>query len=128
LEQHWTGALGGVVVTRYGHKVSTRSIEVLEAAHPVPDEAGQRASQRILEAVQGLRAEDLVICLISGGGSALLAAPAPGLTLADKQTMNRSLLRSGATITEMNCVRKHLSSLKGGLWPWLVIRPKWSPC
>ncbi|MBU6994016.1 glycerate kinase type-2 family protein [Ferrovum myxofaciens] len=114
LEQHWTGALGGVVVTRYGHKVSTRSIEVLEAAHPVPDEAGQRASQRILEAVQGLRAEDLVICLISGGGSALLAAPAPGLTLADKQTMNRSLLRSGATITEMNCVRKHLSSLKGG--------------
>ncbi|QKE40565.1 MAG: glycerate kinase [Ferrovum myxofaciens] len=114
LEQHWTGALGGVVVTRYGHKVSTRFIEVLEAAHPVPDEAGQRASQRILEAVQGLRAEDLVICLISGGGSALLAAPAPGLTLADKQTMNRSLLRSGATITEMNCVRKHLSSLKGG--------------
>ncbi len=114
LEQHWTGALGGVVVTRYGHKVPTRSIEVLEAAHPVPDEAGQRASQRILEAVQGLRAEDLVICLISGGGSALLAAPAPGLTLADKQTMNRSLLRSGATITEMNCVRKHLSSLKGG--------------
>ncbi len=114
LEQHWTGALGGVVVTRYGHKVPTRFIEVLEAAHPVPDEAGQRASQRILEAVQGLTADDLVICLISGGGSALLAAPAPGLTLADKQTMNRSLLRSGATITEMNCVRKHLSSLKGG--------------
>ncbi|WP_297477113.1 glycerate kinase [Ferrovum sp.] len=114
LEQHWTGALEGVVVTRYGHKVPTRFIEVLEAAHPVPDEAGQRASQRILEAVQGLTADDLVICLISGGGSALLAAPAPGLTLADKQTMNRSLLRSGATITEMNCVRKHLSSLKGG--------------
>ncbi len=114
LEQHWTGALKGVVVTRYGHKVPTRFIEVLEAAHPVPDEAGQRASQRILEAVQGLTADDLVICLISGGGSALLAAPAPGLTLADKQTMNRSLLRSGATITEMNCVRKHLSSLKGG--------------
>ncbi len=114
LEQHWTGALEGVVVTRYGHKVPTRFIEVLEAAHPVPDQAGQRASQRILEAVQGLTADDLVICLISGGGSALLAAPAPGLTLADKQTMNRSLLRSGATITEMNCVRKHLSSLKGG--------------
>ena len=114
LEQHWTGALSGVVVTRYGHKVPTRSIEVLEAAHPVPDEAGERAGRRILEAVQGLTAEDLVICLISGGGSALLAAPAPGLTLADKQTMNRSLLRSGATITEMNCVRKHLSSLKGG--------------
>ena len=114
LEQHWMGALEGVVVTRYGHKVPTRFIEVLEAAHPVPDEAGQRASQRILEAVQGLTADDLVICLISGGGSALLAAPAPGLTLADKQTMNRSLLRSGATITEMNCVRKHLSSLKGG--------------
>ena len=114
LEQHWTGALSGVVVTRYGHKVPTRSIEVLEAAHPVPDEAGERAGRRILEAVQGLTAEDLVICLISGGGSALLVAPAPGLTLADKQTMNRSLLRSGATITEMNCVRKHLSSLKGG--------------
>ena len=114
LEQHWMGALEGVVVTRYGHKVPTRFIEVLEAAHPVPDEAGQRARQRILEAVQGLTADDLVICLISGGGSALLAAPAPGLTLADKQTMNRSLLRSGATITEMNCVRKHLSSLKGG--------------
>ena len=114
LEQHWMGALEGVVVTRYGHKVPTRFIEVLEAAHPVPDQAGQRASQRILEAVQGLTADDLVICLISGGGSALLAAPAPGLTLADKQTMNRSLLRSGATITEMNCVRKHLSSLKGG--------------
>jgi hydroxypyruvate reductase len=101
-------------VTRYGHKVPTRSIEVLEAAHPVPDEAGERAGRRILDAVQGLTAEDLVICLISGGGSALLTAPAPGLTLADKQTMNRSLLRSGATITEMNCVRKHLSSLKGG--------------
>ncbi len=114
LEQHWTGVLSGVVVTRYGHKVPTRSIEVLEAAHPVPDEAGERAGRRILEAVQGLTAEDLVICLISGGGSALLVAPAPGLTLADKQTMNRSLLRSGATITEMNCVRKHLSSLKGG--------------
>ncbi|NDU86376.1 MAG: glycerate kinase [Ferrovum sp.] len=114
LEVHWPGPLDGVVVTRYGHKVPTRFITVLEAAHPVPDQAGVHASARILQAVQGLTADDLVICLISGGGSALLAAPAPGLTLADKQAMNRALLRSGATIGEMNCVRKHLSAIKGG--------------
>ncbi len=114
LEAHWSGPLSGVVVTRYGHRVPTRCIEVLEAAHPVPDEASARAAQRIRQAVSGLSAEDLVICLISGGGSALMVAPVPGLTLADKQAMNRALLKSGATIQEMNIVRKHLSTLKGG--------------
>ncbi len=114
LEAHWSGPLSGVVVTRYGHRVPTRCIEVLEAAHPVPDEASARAAQRIRQAVSGLSAEDLVICLISGGGSALMVAPVPGLTLADKQAMNRALLKSGATIQEMNTVRKHLSTLKGG--------------
>ena len=114
LEDHWAGPLEGLVVTRYGHKIPTERIEVVEAAHPVPDEAGREAAARILKMVQGLTAEDLVICLISGGGSALLAAPAEGLTLADKQAVNKGLLKSGATITEMNCVRKHLSAIKGG--------------
>ncbi len=114
LEDNWPGPLEGLVVTRYGHKLPTTRIEVVEAAHPVPDEAGQEAAARILKMVQGLRATDLVICLISGGGSALLSAPAEGLTLADKQAMNKALLKSGATITEMNCVRKHLSAIKGG--------------
>ncbi len=114
LEDHWPGPLEGLVVTRYGHKVPTRRIEVVEAAHPVPDEAGQKAAARILAMVQGLTADDLVICLISGGGSALLSAPAPGLSLADKQAVNKALLKSGATIAEMNCVRKHLSAIKGG--------------
>ncbi len=114
LEDHWAGPLEGLVVTRYGHKIPTERIEVVEAAHPVPDEAGREAAARILKMVQGLTADDLVICLISGGGSALLAAPAEGLTLADKQAMNKALLKSGATITEMNCVRKHLSAIKGG--------------
>ena len=114
LEDHWKGPLEGLVVTRYGHKIPTSRIEVVEAAHPVPDEAGQKAAARILQMVQGLTADDLVICLISGGGSALLSAPAPGLTLADKQAVNKALLKSGATIAEMNCVRKHLSAIKGG--------------
>ena len=114
LEDHWAGPLEGLVVTRYGHKIPTERIEVVEAAHPVPDEAGREAAARILGMVQGLSADDLVICLISGGGSALLSAPAAGLTLADKQAMNKGLLKSGATITEMNCVRKHLSAIKGG--------------
>ncbi|MDE1941698.1 MAG: glycerate kinase [Betaproteobacteria bacterium] len=114
LEDHWKGPLEGLVVTRYGHKIPTSRIEVVEAAHPVPDEAGQKAAARILEMVRGLTADDLVICLISGGGSALLSAPAPGLTLADKQAVNKALLKSGATIAEMNCVRKHLSAIKGG--------------
>ena len=114
LEDHWAGPLEGLVVTRYCHKIPTERIEVVEAAHPVPDEAGREAAARILGMVQGLSADDLVICLISGGGSALLSAPAAGLTLADKQAMNKGLLKSGATITEMNCVRKHLSAIKGG--------------
>jgi hydroxypyruvate reductase len=111
--------LSGVVVTRYQHTPPRpaglpQRIEVLEASHPVPDAAGLAASQRILERVQGLIADDLVLCLISGGGSALLTLPADGLTLEDKQRINKALLNSGANITEMNCVRKHLSRIKGG--------------
>jgi hydroxypyruvate reductase len=116
VEAHWPAdrSLGGLVVTRYGHGDTCARIEVVEASHPVPDAAGVMAAARILDLVRGLGPDDLVICLISGGGSALLAAPAPGITLADKQAINRALLRSGATITEMNCVRKHLSAIKGG--------------
>jgi glycerate 2-kinase len=111
--------LSGLVVTRYDHvppayRRAPGRIEVVEAAHPVPDEAGRRAAQRIVELTRGLTSDDLVLCLISGGGSALLSAPAPGLTLEDKQAVNKELLRSGAAIDEMNCVRKHLSALKGG--------------
>jgi hydroxypyruvate reductase len=114
VEDHWQGPLEGLVVTRYGHGAPCRSIEVVEAGHPVPDAAGQEAAERILERVQGLTADDLVLCLISGGGSALLALPAPGVALADKQSINKALLKSGATISEMNCVRRHLSAIKGG--------------
>jgi hydroxypyruvate reductase len=114
VEDHWSGPLAGLVVTRYGHGVPCDRIEVVEAAHPVPDAAGQAAAARILRMVQGLSADDLVLCLISGGGSALLALPAPGLTLDDKRAVNRALLKSGANIAEMNCVRKHLSAIKGG--------------
>ncbi len=104
----------GCVVTRYGHGADAGVIEVIEAAHPVPDAAGQQAAQRMLECIANLSEKDTVIALMSGGASALLAMPAPGLTLADKQGVNRSLLRSGATIHEMNIVRKHLSAIKGG--------------
>jgi hydroxypyruvate reductase len=116
VEAHWPleKPLSGLVVTRYGHGTPCKRIEVVEASHPVPDAAGQTAARRILELVQGLTADDLILCLISGGGSALLSAPAHGLTLADKQAINGALLRSGAAIGEMNCVRKHLSSIKGG--------------
>jgi len=114
LERNWTQALEGLVVTRYGYRVPTERIEVVEAAHPVPDQAGLDAAARMLRMVRGLTPDDLVLCLISGGGSALLPLPADGLTLADKQQVNRALLRSGATISEMNCVRKHLSAIKGG--------------
>lgn len=114
LEDHWPGPLSGLVVTRYGHGVPCRRIEIVEAAHPVPDAKGRAAAARILELVQGLTADDLVIALISGGGSALLSLPAAGLTLEDKQAINRALLRSGADIGEINCVRKHLSAIKGG--------------
>lgn len=105
--------LEGVVVTRYGHTLTTQKIEVLEAAHPVPDAAGQKGAERILTLVQNLTDNDLLLCLISGGGSALLSAPA-GITLAEKAALTTSLLASGADITEMNTVRKHLSRIKGG--------------
>jgi glycerate 2-kinase len=114
LEDNWAGPLEGLVVTRYGYDVPCQRIEIVQAAHPVPDAAGLAASQRIAQLVAGLTADDLVIALISGGGSSLLVAPAEGLTLADKQAVNAALLASGATISEMNCVRRHLSSLKGG--------------
>jgi glycerate 2-kinase len=114
VEAHWSGALSGMVVTRHGHGARCDYIEVVEAAHPVPDDAGQRAAARMLEMVRGLTRDDLVLCLISGGGSALLALPAEGVTLEQKQAINKALLASGATIAEMNCVRKHLSAIKGG--------------
>jgi hydroxypyruvate reductase len=114
VEDNWRGAMSGLVVTRYGYAVPCERIEIVEAAHPVPDAAGLAAAERMMKLVQGLRADDLVLCLISGGGSSLLPLPAPGLTLDHKQAVNRALLKSGATISEMNCVRRHLSAIKGG--------------
>jgi hydroxypyruvate reductase len=115
LEAAWPDvAMAGTVVTRYGHAVPTQRIEVIEASHPVPDANSERGARRVLERVRGLTADDLVIALMSGGASALLAAPAPGLTLQDKQSINRALLASGANIFEINTVRKHLSAIKGG--------------
>jgi hydroxypyruvate reductase len=114
LERHWPGPLEGLVVTRYGYEVPCERIEIAQAAHPVPDEAGLLASRRLADLVTGLTEDDLVIALISGGGSSLLVAPAPGLTLADKRAVNSALLASGATISEMKCGRRHLSTLKGG--------------
>ncbi|QJE74896.1 glycerate kinase [Aerophototrophica crusticola] len=114
VEAHWQGPLSGLVVTRYGHGAPTSRIEVVEAAHPVPDAAGQQAAQRILELAAGVGEGDLLLCLISGGGSSLLSLPAPGLTLEDKRAVNKALLRSGANIGEMNTVRRHLSAVKGG--------------
>ncbi len=114
LEQHWSGDLSGLVVTRYGHSEPCKHIEVVEASHPVPDDEGEKVARRILELISDLDKDDLVICLLSGGGSSLLSLPAPGISLADKQHINRQLLKSGAAIDEMNCVRKHLSSIKGG--------------
>ena len=114
VEQHWDGPLSGLVVTRYGYAVPCERIEIVEAAHPVPDAAGEAAARRLLALVQGLSPDDLVLCLISGGGSSLLPLALPGLSLADKQAINRALLASGASIGEMNCVRRHLSAIKGG--------------
>ncbi len=114
LEDHWSGPLEGIVVTRYGYQLPCSQIEIVQAAHPVPDAAGLNAATRILDLVNDLTADDLVIVLISGGGSALLVSPAPGLTLEDKQAVNAALLKCGATISEMNCVRRHLSGIKGG--------------
>jgi hydroxypyruvate reductase len=114
VEDHWSGPLSGLVVTRYGYSVPCQRIVIVEAAHPVPDAAGLAAAQRMLQLVQGLSSDDVVLCLISGGGSSLLPLPLPGLTLEHKQAVNRALLKSGATISEMNCVRRHLSAIKGG--------------
>lgn len=114
LEESWGGTLSGLVVTAYGHSVPCNQIKVIEAAHPVPDKNSEVAAQRILNLVSGLNKNDLVICLLSGGGSSLLALPAPSITLADKQQINQALLKSGADIHEINCVRKHLSAIKGG--------------
>jgi len=115
VEANWHGGpLEGLVVTRYDHGAITTQIEVIEASHPVPDAAGREAAKRILQLVQGLTEDDLVLALISGGGSALMALPAEGVTLEEKQAVNKALLRSGANISEMNCVRKHLSAIKGG--------------
>jgi hydroxypyruvate reductase len=128
VEDNWPAdaPLSGLVVTRYGHGVPCRRIEAVEASHPVPDAAGADAARRILALAQSAGPDDLVLCLISGGGSALLALPAPGLTLADKQAVNRALLTSGAAIGEMNTVRKHLSAIKGGrlaaaAWPARIV-------
>lgn len=117
VEDNWRGdpqRLSGLVVTRYGHGVPTQRIEVVEAAHPTPDAAGQQAAARILDALTGLTADDLVLVLLSGGGSALLAAPMAGITLEQKRAVTKALLASGASIGEINCVRKHLSAIKGG--------------
>src|SRR6201998_2574440 len=114
VEANWSGPIESLFVTRYGHSVPCRHIEVVEAAHPVPDAAGREAAQRILDRVRSLGPDDLVLCLLSGGGSSLLALPAAGVTLEDKQGINRALLHSGAHIGEMNTVRKHVSAIKGG--------------
>ena len=113
-ETAWSGPLEGLVLTRYGHAVPCDRVEIVEAGHPVPDVAGERAARRILALARSLGADDQLVFLASGGGSALLSLPAPGLTLDDKQAVTRALLRSGATITEINTVRKHLSAIKGG--------------
>lgn len=126
VEQHWSGPLDGLVVTRYGHGVPCERINIVEASHPVPDAAGEAAALSIFEQISGLTAEERVLALMSGGGSALLAAPAPGVTLTEKRALTSALLRSGASIGEINCVRKHLSALKGGrlaaaAWPASVL-------
>ncbi len=114
VDQTWDAPLNGLAVTPYGHGVDCPRVDVIEASHPVPDQTGQRATARFLEEAQALGPDDLLLCLISGGASALLAAPALGITLMHKQQVTAALLRSGATIHEMNCVRKHLSAIKGG--------------
>ncbi|MDX8498482.1 glycerate kinase [Mesorhizobium sp. VK4C] len=113
-EKVWDCPIDGLVVTRYGYGAKCERIEIIEAAHPVPDAAGLEASRRLLEKVQGLTSDDLVVALISGGGSALLPSPAPGLTLADEIAVNEALLASGAPIAAMNTIRKHVSTIKGG--------------
>ncbi len=114
VEDNWTGDLSGLVITRHGYEVACNRIEVVHASHPVPDDSGMKAAQRMLEIVKSLTADDLALCLMSGGGSALMPLPMAGMTLADKQRINKSLLASGATISEINCVRRHISAIKGG--------------
>jgi hydroxypyruvate reductase len=114
LEANWDGPIFGSVVTRHGYSLPTRHVQVLEAGHPVPDEGSEQAARKMLELARSAGPDDLVLFLLSGGGSALMAAPADGLTLADKQAVTKALLASGATITEINCVRRHLSAIKGG--------------
>jgi glycerate 2-kinase len=126
VEDHWPGDLSGLAITRYGHGLPCRRIEIVEAGHPLPDSAGSAAAERVLALVQGLTPEDLVLVLLSGGGSSLLTLPAPGLSLTDLREVNRQLLRSGAAIGEINCVRKHLSAITGGrlavaAWPAEVL-------
>ena len=114
VEDHWHGQIEGLVVTRHGYHVPCNNIEIVLASHPVPDAAGVEAAKRMLQLVSNLTADDLVLCLISGGGSALLPLPVEGLSLAEKQRITEELLRCGATIAEMNCLRRHLSRIKGG--------------
>ncbi|NQU56236.1 MAG: glycerate kinase [Rhodospirillales bacterium] len=126
VEENWSGPISGLVVTRYDHGLKCDKIEVVEAAHPVPDQAGRDAAARIVKLLDELGEDDLALCLISGGGSALLSLPGPGISLEDKQALNSQLLKSGAPISHMNCVRKHLSAIKGGrlalaAWPARVL-------
>ena len=114
VEDHWQGPLDGLVVTRYDHGADCDRIEVVEAAHPVPDEAGRNAAQRLIDMADSLGPDDLALCLISGGGSSLLSLPAAAVSLDDKQQITKSLLRCSASIHEINVVRKHLSAIKGG--------------
>ncbi len=124
VERAWPDVpLEGLVVTRYAHGLATDRIEVVEAGHPVPDEAGEVAARRMLEQVATLGADDLVLALLSGGGSSLMSAPAPGLTMEHLALLNRALLASGAPITAMNVVRKHCSSISGGRLAEAVARP-----
>ena len=114
VEDHWSGEIAGIVVTRYGYAVHCERIEIVEASHPVPDAAGMQAARRIMDLVKTAGIDDTILCLMSGGASALLTLPLDGITLEDKQEINKALLKSGATISEMNAVRRHLSAIKGG--------------
>ena len=114
VEQYTSATLEGLVITRYGYAVECQQIKIVEAGHPVPDKQGMRAAESILKTASGLTEKDSVLCLISGGGSSLLSLPAPGLSLNDKKGITYKLLKCGATIHEINCVRKHLSAIKGG--------------
>jgi hydroxypyruvate reductase len=114
VEDNWQGELFGLVVTRHGYEVACDKIEIVKASHPVPDDAGMKAAERMLEIAKNLTKDDLVLALISGGGSALLPLPAAGITLAQKQEISKKLLTCGASISEINCVRRHMSAIKGG--------------